>query len=613
MADTNVRVGEDDVLRFLHLCLEFIEKNFNADSPEVILAKRLQKELGPGNRECYHTVPREFADDVRKMLVQSDISFTFTPTPGIDGKPGEILFLVGEKNEDDLYDILSTVMSRSTAFARQNTAERLVNNAIRSNEEKVVSLTFEDRGMAYIAQQELYDNRIVCALSDLPDGRVEILIDNNALTRSSGKDLVGMELRQAMYQSSGDFNRGALDLKKAQAIYDHDTVLEFAKAIKEGKSCVLGNAEKLSDAPYLTCKNGEVQYHANALVKEKDGKERMQYTEFNIKIEENASVGDIMATISKNALEIRDKVIYDNIHEWRNGSKDVVADKIAMIAKNGKELRPTDASFNKKSIEKTKNKVMSKFVNSVRKGEECVIGSPRFTKNGNYLSTKNGEVFFHKKGTEPVKVMLTGTEDNARIFDAIKAATGGQIDAFAICRSIAAWETKEPVEIRSELEDHSKETVTLVDIPKAVENQMLSAIAAISHAASADAIAISNGRGQKKADVYENKREIVYRIMSDQNELSRVLQDAGVDMKFLNEPVGQSGITAMEWLTKKTLKSFEATDEPSKEECIVKIEKLTQKKVEELRNRGKEDTKDASIDKGSEKITEKEDISEKTL
>ena len=572
MSDTNTHSDEQELIKLFIGFLRFGEDLALKDSTkEKQLRDALMKDLEDGIHTMYHVVPEEFYAQMREQMLAKEIPCLMTKTP-----TGDYLFLVGSNHAEEFEQIQYDVMSKSTSFARQCTAEEMVQRSVRLGESKLVSISFEDEEMSSIFQQELYDNRIVCAVLNFEqDGTSKAYVDPGDMVRDSGKDLVGAELRQAMYQATGDFNRDSLDLKKSQAKYDREMVEQFSKAVAEGKDCVLGNADQIRDSAYLTCRNGEVSYH----FMDGDGNHR----ETKLNIDKTMTKAQIQAMISRNALGIRDKVIYHNVQEWRTASPEKIKQN---ILDSHVSLRPTVENCNARFRQQAVDKTLNKFAACARKGEECVFGDWFNTKNATYLSTKDGEAFLHIPGQEPEQIDLSGCDTRDKITERLRQAIGNDfISNPSLCRDIEAWETLSAEEINGMLEITPIKQIK--DISKDMETNMQKALEAVSKEASLAAKAASRGGKAKGYEVYQAKKEEVSKYLLN---IDRVLDKYGIDKSFLDRSVdtgSESFMTGRDWLN-QILEHYENTQEMSKEECSVKVEDLdeyTMNRVKEEQER----------------------------
>lgn len=562
--DTNVHSDEQEFIKFIIGFLRFGEDLALKDtSKEKQLRDALMRDLGlPGVTAVYHIVPKEFAKEMKEQMMEQNIPCLITSNPN-----GDYLFLVGSNHADDFEQIQHDVFSRSTSFARQATADEMIARCERLGIKKIASLEFGDPAMAAIGQQELYDSRVVCSMVNL-DGHTKLYVDPNDLVRESGKDMVNMELRYAFYQASGDHDRMKLDLKKAQANYDLETVQMFAQAIKDGRSMVLGDAESLRDVPYLTCKDGEVKYHFM------DGDGNHRETKFDIA--PDATVSEIAALISRNAYGVRNKVLYGNIQEWRTAPQQAILGK---IAQSDRPLRPTTNTINSKYKEEAENEALDRFVDLARRKKECVLGNSRFGNENSYLTAKDGIITCHVPGKEDVKIDLTDL-DNAkeRAMDAIKMVTEGRLSVDAIYREIEKFETTSPKDLSVEDCVARFTPKKFVDIDKEMETNMLQALEIISREGSTKALGMQKKDQTVDAfDLLSTKREIISGIIFSENyDLGSLLERNGLDPAFLDKVVCNDGlnVTCRQMII-DTVTHFTERDEKSEEEMIVRNEALT--------------------------------------
>ena len=318
MADVAEKVGQD-LSKIIETAMQIIEERLtHDDSKEALLAKVFVKENAAGKKTEYKLVPREFVEDLKKTLCDRDIPFISTRT-----STGDALFLCTEDHSGEFLRAQADVFSLSTTMSRECTASRMAELASAGHDKRVVVLSFTDERMAAIAQQELYENDVVCSMNNFreedvpgePELNARMYVSTSSVYCSyrggdhPARDLASAEFRLAIIQTMGDANPVILDTRKEQAKYDRETLEEFAKVVhaRSGEA-FLANDEQLAGGKYLSVKNGAVFLHnvENGVDKVSD-----------IKIGKDASLQEIMATVSRQGLSIRNKVLIRSEKEFK--------------------------------------------------------------------------------------------------------------------------------------------------------------------------------------------------------------------------------------------------------------------------------------------------------
>lgn len=313
MADVSEKVGQD-LGKIIEAAIQIVEERLlHDDSKEALLAKAFAKENASGKRTQYKLVAEEFAEDLKKLLCDRDVPFMSTVT-----STGDTLFLCTEDHADEFLRAQQDVFSLSTTMSRECTATRMAEIAGAGHDKRLVTLSLSDERMAMIAQQELYENDVVCSVNNFRDEDVPGSPDLNARmyistasvyapykTKSKPvRDLASAEFKLALIQTMGDLNPIMLETRKTQAKYDHEMLEKFAKIVESGHGeAYLANDEELSAGKYLAVKDGVVLLH-----QVRNGKE--ESTE--IKIGKDATLQEIRATLSRHGLSIRNKVMFES-------------------------------------------------------------------------------------------------------------------------------------------------------------------------------------------------------------------------------------------------------------------------------------------------------------
>ena len=597
--DTNVHADDQAFVRLVSRLFDTLENAALRDtSKEKQLRDALMKDLFPDGvdgkmamKAEYHIVPKEFIRDIKAQLEEQNIPYLCTLTS--PDKGGDYMILVGENHADDFLQIQQDVYSRSTKFARQSTAPEMYQRARRLGEDHIISVEFENELAANKFQQMLFDNGIVCSELKLGD-ITKFYVDADSLVKGS-KDLVTAELNYSIDQSLRDYFPEEADITDAQAEYDDRLVMDFAKRIKDGGSGVLGDVNNLRNASYLSCKNGDVMLHYM---------ENGNKMELPIKIEQNATISQIQATISKHARGIHDKILFDNVGEWQTSSLQGLHTKIA--DKFEGKLRPTVEEYNRKYRALRQEIAFESFVHHARRKEECVLGDfnlemaemiPGYNKNKSYLSAKDGNIYyntFDREGQKnTVQIDLSDCSNKDQIVDRIKALTYNEkdkkydLEAFTVVRGIDTWEKQDIQEIQKNIiDDIEVNNPVSENFTKELRDNISMIMEAVSYEAGLSTFA-SMEETAKLSEKYATKKEYASQILRG-DKLEGILANHDIDPAILEQTIGTgSKLTVREFLL-DAVEHFDNTAEKSENECIVTVEKLTKNvksRMEEEQNR----------------------------
>lgn len=597
---TNIAADGNAEYTVVHHLLDFLERKYlAAPDKEKELAKKLLEELDGDAELLYHVVPGEFFDDIHDRLMGEEIPCMCARTEN-----GDWMVLTSSNHEQEFLQIQEDVYSLSTSHARQCTAEEMIEIALRNKKEQIIQLSFGDDRWSKIAQQELYDNRIVCGMLNYgedgmnaaPDIKAKIYVDHSSIVKASGKDLVGFSLRMAMLQSIKEFNKDAYELKIAQSEFDDRMVTEFAEAIKKGRTCVLGDAGELRNAPYLVCSGGEVVFHFQ---------ENGKHQEATLRIEPDATIDEIKATISRNAYGISDKVIYGNVQEWRNASEEVLSLKV-------KNERPTVETQRKAEVEKAKDKAMTKFANQIAAGENCVFGDASSLREDSFLEYRDKKVFFYefdiaeRKVMPPVEIDISHCKSTEEIRDTIISRTGFRGNT--LHSDIQQWHNADLTELKEAIRPEKPRAIR--PLQKKVRSEMETALEIVSKEASARTLLmIKNGLLDKdnSAAVYQAKKNIINELVGD---IDHILESSNMSPSFLDHVIARDSATghdttAREWLN-ITVTHFMDDHEMAKDECTVDFETVDRKLAARVREEQMEADKVKNPEKESSKDKEKD-------
>lgn len=311
MADVSEKVGQD-LGKIIEVAIQIVEERLmHDDSKEAMLAKVFMQENAAGKKTEYKLVSKEFAKDLKKLLCERDIPFISTET-----STGDTLFLCTEDHTAEFYLAQKDVFSLSTTMSRECTATKMAEIAAHSTDKRVVTVSFTDERMAMIAQQELYENDVVCSMNNFyeesvpgePDLNARMYISTSSVYASYkshhdfAHDLASAELKLAIIQTMGDVNPEILDTRKKQAAYDRSVLEDFTMVVasKQGEM-YLADDEKLGNGKYLYVKDGAV-----AVYQRVNGK----LVHDDIHIASDATLSEIRATISRQGMSIRNKATF---------------------------------------------------------------------------------------------------------------------------------------------------------------------------------------------------------------------------------------------------------------------------------------------------------------
>lgn len=271
---------------------DFVEKSYfkNSDEEKKLLSI-MRKHLDMGGEAAYNSVPKEFAGEIREMLINQKIPFAVLPNA-----TGDVMFIVRAQDGQRFLEMQQDVMTASTQYAKELTANAMIKQYERSGQGKAEMLTITDKDMAFVAKQKLEKSGITFASVENPDGSTSFVVSPHARFNRSGNDLVNFELLHAFEQSKADESIASkseiFDVRVKQAQFDDDRLTEFAKGIQTGGRYVFAPAYGKCNC-YIETKGGEVSLFERKLI---DGAET--WVENPLKIDPSASLKDIKIALS---------------------------------------------------------------------------------------------------------------------------------------------------------------------------------------------------------------------------------------------------------------------------------------------------------------------------
>ena len=255
----------DSIDKFVRV-LETIYSRDNDHSRKAALNRKCVEMLAgkKNNAAVFKTVQAKYVQDIEKQLIENKTPFITIPTG-----TGDVMFVTPNKYEADLLKAQENVMFTTTDYMMSCNALSIVNSAEDMGYKQVVKLDFTDKDVAMLAVQKLYQNNIPSGLVENKgdDGTVSYTLyaHPRCMYKEDGRDIISLRLDMAFEASKGTElfggeNSSYLDTRLQQAAYDSRQLEEFAKAVKSGKSVVLGDPFGKSNV-YLETKNGEIMLH----------------------------------------------------------------------------------------------------------------------------------------------------------------------------------------------------------------------------------------------------------------------------------------------------------------------------------------------------------------
>lgn len=259
---TNVVTDGSTEYEVLKSLLEGIGKIFDRkkDSEYAKNLKSLAQHLNKGGTLNYKLVENKYVGELKKALGDAEIPFILMPNDR-----GETAIATRDSDRAVFLEIQDRIFSKYTDYWKERAAEKLVDNIWNDPEfkkSKVPVLSFAEKEMRLIASQKLFDNGVVTGYD--PTRGITIVhpdsVYRDGMNGGHG-DLVDAQLDMAFEQAKGDgfVKYDLLSVRKAQAVYDKDTLMDFCRAFKEGKSMSLWDATGQSKAGLSINRNGDIE------------------------------------------------------------------------------------------------------------------------------------------------------------------------------------------------------------------------------------------------------------------------------------------------------------------------------------------------------------------
>ena len=321
---TNVVPDEQQYIHVMETIMNGLEKLYMKDDENkkrMKLMEELRNHVKMGKQIAYNVIPSQYKDKVIEMLEDQNIPYMAAP----DGN-GHTMVIVKDSDKDKLLEIQKDIELLSTDYVKELTPQNMLMLYKAHGIKNVDTLTFNDKEMAEIAKQKLYQSGVTFAEVENKE-ETELIISPMSKFSKDGNDLSLFELHHAFEQSKADsmFKKSPdekctdfLATRFKQGAYDREQLDKFASAIKDGKSCVLCSGKGKQ----------EISIESNAmgvfvLERTKDSK---AWKSTQLTIGDNASVKDISALLSKYSDKITDmtiisKTLFDKIKD-ENISKD---------------------------------------------------------------------------------------------------------------------------------------------------------------------------------------------------------------------------------------------------------------------------------------------------
>lgn len=304
---TNVVTDEQELLHFYETIVNVLEKKYLLDDEnkkKIKLMNKLKNHISLGGQIAYNIIPAQYSNKVIEMLEDQSIPYMAAP----DGS-GNFMVIVKDTDKDKLLEIQKDIEMLSTDYVKELTAQNMLSLYKAHGIKDVDSLNFNNKEMAEIAKQKLFQSGITFAEIEKKDGSIELIVSPMSKFSKTGEDLACFELHHAFEQSKADdmfksnksdVGSDFLNTRFKQGEYDRSQLDSFAQNIKQGKNGVLCSLK--GNQKFCIEKN---EIGVFILEKEiKDGAPYWKSTQLDI--QNNASVKDISTLLSKYTERITD-------------------------------------------------------------------------------------------------------------------------------------------------------------------------------------------------------------------------------------------------------------------------------------------------------------------
>lgn len=320
---TNIVPDEQQFIQSIEKLFSVVEEAYLKDDENhkrIMLMNKLRDHINMGGKIAYNLVPADFRDKVIQSLEDQNIPYMAAP----DGK-GNVMVVVRDKDKDKLLEIQQDFEFLSTDYIKELTPQNMLMLYKAHGIKDVDSLTFNNREMAEVAKQKLYQAGVTFAELQKED-EVELIISPMSKFGRKGDDLAYFELYHSFEQSKADkmFAGGKmqgnctefLQTRFMQASYDKEQLTKFAQRVVNGQTGVLCSS-KGSQNVCIECNQMGV-FVLTRSETSSDGKYSWKSTKLDIG--EDASVKDVEALLSKYADRVRDMTITtrDNFDHFKD-------------------------------------------------------------------------------------------------------------------------------------------------------------------------------------------------------------------------------------------------------------------------------------------------------
>lgn len=313
---TNVVADEQEYIEMIKRLFGAIEQAYlknDEDQKKMKMLDTMRRHALMGGHFAYNSVPKQFAKNISMALEHENIPYVMTPD-----ERGDMMFVLKDKDASKFYEIQKSFYQMSTDYAKELTPETILALYKTQGIKEVDTLAFENKDMAQIAMQKLYQSGVTFASKEEGD-KTTLYISPMSMYSELGGDLNNFELLHAFEQAKADDvlmkampegSESLLDLRFKQDAYDRQKIMQFSQALKAGGGVVLCNG-KGSQSTYI-----QVDDKRNVRVMELKNN---VWTSTRLNIDPKADAKDIAVIISKYAEKIKnmDVVPLQNFNNWK--------------------------------------------------------------------------------------------------------------------------------------------------------------------------------------------------------------------------------------------------------------------------------------------------------
>lgn len=294
-------VDEQRYFRLVESVFKSVEEAYlknDENRKRIQLMKEFTRYMKLGGKVSYSIIKPEFANKIMEALEDKNMPYQAVPD-----NSGNMLFLVRDKDAQEMLELQKTYMLTSTDYAKELTIQKVLDLHRRHDFKNADVIKIQDPGMALIAQQKLYKAGVTFAKMEDKDGSATLVASPFSLYSKKGEDLNNFELLYAFEQSKGDKmfeGTDMLSLRIRQAQFDEEQLTSFAEKIKNNDDCVL--------APAYGKVNAYIEHNIlGTFLYEREG-ESDTWKSSEIRLNPSASVEDIKVALSAAEDKIDDAV-----------------------------------------------------------------------------------------------------------------------------------------------------------------------------------------------------------------------------------------------------------------------------------------------------------------